>query len=85
MEIENANFYMDGSKALGMNEFPPLFFQHFWEEVGNDIFALVNYFLNKGHIPKELNSINITLIPKNVIYKIISKVLTNRLQEIIGT
>ncbi|KAF7815029.1 reverse transcriptase [Senna tora] len=100
MEIETAVFQMDGSKAPGPDGFPPMFFQKSWPVIEHDIYHLVGSFLNRGHMLWELNLTNISLIPKidnpasisdyrpiglcNVVYKIISKVITNRMQEIMG-
>ncbi|KAF7841945.1 reverse transcriptase [Senna tora] len=87
---------MDGSKAPGLDgSLPPMFFQKTWSVFEHDIYHVVSSFLNRGHMLRELNLTNMSLIPKtespasisdyrpiglcNVVYKIISKVLTNRL------
>ncbi len=85
--------------ALGPDGMPPLFYQKFWDSIGNDVSFAVLSCLNSGTILKSINHTYITLIPKipipkkvtnfrpislyNVIYKIISKVLTNRLKTIL--
>ena len=77
----------------GMNA---LFYQKFWRIVGDDVTSVVLDFLNSSTMLPEINYIHIVLIPKiksyermsdyrlitlcNVIYKIISKVLANRLK-----
>ena len=78
---------------------PPLFYQSFWSLIGVNICSAVLDCLNNCKIPLEINSTNITLIPKvkspelitdfrpislyNVVYKIVSKVLANRLRAIL--
>lgn len=100
MEIETALFQMDGHKAPGPDGMPAIFFQQFWNIVGEDIIRMASSFLTSGHLLKELNKSTIVLIPKgeeqisckdfrpislcNVTYKIISKILTNRLQDIMS-
>ena len=80
----------------GMNA---LFYQKFWHIVGDDVVSAVLDFLNNGNMLPEINHTNIVLIPKvkdlekmsdfrpislcNVIYKIISKVLANRLKQVL--
>ena len=76
-----------------------LFYQKFWHIIGNDVSSVVLDFLNFGNMISEINYTYIVLIPKvkspekmidfrpislcNVIYKIISKVLANRLKTIL--
>lgn len=78
---------------------PPLFYQNFWSLVGGDVTNSILYYLNSGSIPTHLNHTFITLIPKtknpervtkfrpislcNVLYKIFSKVLANRLKRVL--
>ena len=78
---------------------PSLFYQHFWGVVDIDVTSLVLSWLNLGTIPHPLNHTFITLVPKtknlesvseyrpislcNVLYKIFSKVLANRLMKIL--
>lgn len=75
------------------------FSQKYWDVVGDDIFGVVQNFFLDGALLKEMNHTNVTLIPNvlnpeminhfrpislcRFIYKIISKVLTNRLQPFI--
>ena len=86
-------------KSPGPDGMPPLFFQHYWDLVGKDITTYVLSFLNSASLPENLNHTFITLIPKvknpklvfdfrpislcNVLYKIFSKVLANRLKKIL--
>ena len=76
-----------------------LFYQKFWHVVGDSVTVIVLDFLNSGNMVPDINHTNIVLIPKvknpekisdfrpislrNVIYKIISKVLANRLKQVL--
>lgn len=98
-EVRAAVFQMGPLKAPGSDGFPGLFYQTYWDIVGEEVFAVVQSFFNDGIILREINHTNITLIPKvkhpevisqfrpislcRFIYKIISKVLANRLQPFI--
>ena len=90
---------MAPSKALGPNGMPPIFYQKYWHVVGQDVTNVVLSYLNSGCLLKSINHTFITLIPKvknlekltefrpislcNVIYKLVSKVLANRLKLIL--
>lgn len=79
----------------------PLFYQHFWGVVEHDVTSSVLSWLNSSTLPHPINHTFITLIPKtknlkhvqeycpislcNVLYKIFSKVLANRLKKILPT
>nr|XP_023919081.1 uncharacterized protein LOC112030645 [Quercus suber] len=99
LEVKEALKQMAPLKAPGPDGMPPLFFQHFWGVVEDDVTNSVLSWLNSGTIPHPLNHTFITLIPKiqnpvnvsdyrpislcNVLYKIFSKVLANRLKRIL--
>ncbi|XP_059629929.1 uncharacterized protein LOC132272867 [Cornus florida] len=88
-------------KAPGPDGFTPLFFQNNWDLMKTDLVKGFNLFLSTGFLTKSLNHTNITLIPKvrnpakmtqfwpislcNVIYKIYSKVLANRLKPLLSS
>uniref|UniRef100_A0A2N9IMR2 Reverse transcriptase domain-containing protein n=1 Tax=Fagus sylvatica TaxID=28930 RepID=A0A2N9IMR2_FAGSY len=98
-EAELAISQMAPSTAPGPDGMPPLFYKKFWHIVGPDILKAVLSCLNSDQLLKSINQTYITLIPKvksptrvtefrpislcNVLYKIISKVLVNRLKPIL--
>ena len=87
---------MGANKAPGPDGFTAGFFQTHWEVVGPAVTNAVLSFLNGGEMPTGVNQTIIVLIPKiknpqelksfrpislcNVIYKLCSKVLANRLR-----
>ena len=84
-------------KAPGPDGMFPLFFQKFWSIVGGVVTKTVLDFLNLGITPPKFNETHIVLVPKinspervteyrpislcNVIYKLASKNLANRLKK----
>jgi hypothetical protein len=99
IEVGTAIHQMAPMKAPGPDGFDVYFFQQNWAIVGKEVCKAVLFSLNSGVINKELNSTYIALIPKvknptnvidfrpislcNVLYKIISKVLANRLKKVL--
>jgi len=95
-EFEKALFMMDPNKAPGPDGFTAGFFQLHWKLIGPSVTRAVLDFLNGGQMPSAVNMTTIVLIPKvknpqdmknfrpislcNVLYKICSKVLANRLR-----
>ena len=99
LEVEVALKQMAPLKAPAPNGMPPLFYQNFWSLVGDDVSKTILSMLNSATIPYPLNHTVITLIPKtknplattdycpislcNVLYKLFSKVLANRVKKIL--
>ena len=98
-EVEQAIKQMSPSKAPGPDGMPPIFYQKYWNVLGSDVISTVLSCLNFGCLLKSINHTFLTLIPKvknpekvtdfrpislcNVIYKLVSKVLANRLKLIL--
>ncbi|XP_059428496.1 uncharacterized protein LOC132162251 [Corylus avellana] len=98
-EVSRAVNLMAPLMALGLDGFTICFYQDNWTTVGVEVCNSVLPFLNSGIIDADLNYTYIALIPKtknptsvtefrpislyNVLYKIVSKVLTNRLKGIL--
>jgi hypothetical protein len=98
-ELKEAVFGMELNKAAGLNGFNADFYQKFWPLVYVDMFQLVNDFFDKKINIDRLNFGVVTLVPKgadadkiqkykpicllNVIFKIITKMMVNRLIKVI--
>ncbi|KAL0355426.1 UNVERIFIED_CONTAM: LINE-1 retrotransposable element O protein [Sesamum radiatum] len=95
-EVLHALKQMHPLKSPGPDGMSPVFFQKYWSIVGTDVCATVLDFLNNGSLDPLVNFTHIVLIPKcpspsdmsqfrpislcNVIYKLASKVLANRVK-----
>ena len=63
-EVAIALQQMAPLKAPGLDGMPPLFYQHFWSTVNQDVISSILSWLNSGTIPITLNHTIITLVPK---------------------
>lgn len=88
----------DGNKALGPDGFNLMCFQKCWKVFKADVLQFFNDFYENGKLVRGVNSSFITLIPKidgpatildyrpisliGSLYKILAKVLTNRLRKV---
>ncbi|KAM1106692.1 hypothetical protein TB1_003568 [Malus domestica] len=97
-EVKAAMFQMHPSKSPNPDGMPPLFFQKYWGIIGQDITDAILSVLSLGKLLRKVNFTHVALIPKdgspkemvhfrpislcNILYKIVSKVLTNRLKLI---
>ncbi|KAL0006539.1 hypothetical protein SO802_008041 [Lithocarpus litseifolius] len=98
-EVRQAFFQMHSSKSLGPNGMSPFFFQKYWHIVGHDVSKAVISVLHSCHMLHKMNYTHIVLIPKkqdpktmadykpislgNVVSRILSKVLANRLKIVL--
>ena len=98
-EIRKTLFSMPVNKSPGPDGFTCEFFKETWSIVGRDFVVAIQSFFKTGFLPKGVNSTILALIPKkteakvmkdyrpisccNVLYKVISKILANRLKNIL--
>jgi hypothetical protein len=98
-EISDALFQIGPLKAPGPDGFPARFLQRNWGLLKDDIVKAVQEFFSSGVLPEDVNETAIVLIPKkdnpeelkdfrpislcNVVFKIISKCLVNRLRPLL--
>ncbi|XP_057444702.1 uncharacterized protein LOC130736943 [Lotus japonicus] len=99
-EVEEAIFHMHPTKAPGLDGLPALFFQKFWHILGDDVSNFCLEVLHNIISPGSINKTLIVLIPKikksvhatqfrpislcNVIFKIITKTIANRLKIVLS-
>jgi hypothetical protein len=99
-EVSFALNQMGPLKAPGPDGLSAGFFQNHWDILGDEVCQLVLDILNSKIMHAHLNMTNIALIPKvknptcvtefrpislcNVLYKLVSKVLANRLKKILS-
>jgi hypothetical protein len=99
-EVELALSQMHPLKSPGPDGFAACFYQKSWATVKIDVCMAVLDFLNNGVFDNDLNVTHIVLIPKkknpsfltdyrpislcNVLYKLIAKVIANRLKKVLA-
>ncbi|KAL0017636.1 hypothetical protein SO802_004705 [Lithocarpus litseifolius] len=99
-EIKSGLWSLKPFKAPGADGLHAGFYQQFWHEVGKSVCEVVMNVFEHGVVPEFLNDTLITLIPKcpspeslnnyrpislcNSVYKIISKIIVNRIRPYIG-
>ncbi|XP_060210676.1 uncharacterized protein LOC132637634 [Lycium barbarum] len=91
---------MPSDKSPGIDGYPIEFFNRNWDVVKGDVLGAVAEFFQSGKMPKSFSGTAVTLIPKisnptlvkdyrpiaccTTFYKIITKVLTNRIKTVIA-
>ncbi|GJR52782.1 RNA-directed DNA polymerase, eukaryota [Tanacetum coccineum] len=99
-ELKTAVWDCGTDKSPGPDGYTFGFYRKFWSIIKNDVYAAVKHFFNHGDIPAGCNASFIALIPKiadaNLVkdfrpisligstYKIIAKILANRLVVVLG-
>lgn len=99
-EMKDAMFDIGENKAPGPDGYTSKFFKSACNIVGEDICKAIQLFFQTDDIPNGINATSIALVPKmltpekvsdyrpiaccNVVYKCISKMLTNRIKDVLG-
>lgn len=97
--MKEALFSIPNTKARGPDGFTAGFYKDSGDLIGNEVTHVVLNFFTSGRLLGQINTTNITLVPKikcpksvsdyrpisccNVIYKLIYKLLTQRLAEVL--
>lgn len=100
IEVKQALFSIHADKAPRPDGFSAGFYHTNWENIGGDIVKEIQDFFISDRLPDRINETHVCLIPKvtspkmvadyrpialcNVYYKIISKILTKRLQPLLS-
>lgn len=98
-EVQKALFNIGDLNAPGPDGLHAIFFKRFWNMLGDELTDEVQHAINDAVIPEGWNDTTIIMIPKvdnpdkvaqfrpislcNVVYKVISKVLSSRLKVIL--
>jgi len=98
-EVQKALFSIGDLKAPGQDGLHAIFYKRFWNMLGDDLVVQVLGAVNSATIPSGWNDTMIVMIPKvenpdkvaqfrpislcNVVYKVISKMLANRMKGIL--
>ncbi|KAK3193470.1 hypothetical protein Dsin_024780 [Dipteronia sinensis] len=98
-EIKKSVFELGATKAPGKDGLHALFYQQYWDNVGSSVVKACLECLNDGNLMVKMNDTPVTLIPKkklterimdfrpinlsNVLYKIVSKSIANRLRLVL--
>ena len=98
-EVLMALQQMHPTKSARLDDMSAIFYKKYWSIVGNDVTKMALNVLNSNMSMVEINKTNITLVPKvkhpskmsefrpislcNVAYKLIAKVLANRLKAVL--
>ncbi|KAK2445049.1 hypothetical protein QL285_016023 [Trifolium repens] len=99
-EVKETIWSCDGNKSLGPDGFNLNFFKSCWAIVKQDIMNFLTEFHNNAFLPKAYTASFLTLVPKKdhpqelvdfrpicligSLYKILSKLLANRLKRVMG-
>ncbi|KAK9217220.1 hypothetical protein WN943_005845 [Citrus x changshan-huyou] len=100
-DVKVALFDMHPDKSPGPDGMNSVFYQRFWNTVGEDVTNACLSFINNCSLPVGLNDTSVVLIPKkqkpeilsdmrpialcNVLYKIVAKMLANRMKSVLGS
>ncbi|XP_043721016.1 uncharacterized protein LOC122668529 [Telopea speciosissima] len=100
-EVKRVVFSLKDSKAPGPDGFGAGFYKHSWVIIGEELTNAVQLFFTNSFMPHSINATFINLVPKsgdvstfagfrpialcNLLYKIITKILSNRIQHVIGS
>ncbi|XP_021971338.1 uncharacterized protein LOC110866498 [Helianthus annuus] len=99
-EVKRAMFSIGENKAPGPDGYTSAFFKKSWDVVGGEVTKAVLDFFSNGQILKQINHTILALVPKvetpntvldyrpisccNVLYKCISKIITDRIKRGLG-
>ena len=100
MEVKKALFDMGSNKAPGPDGVCTGFYQRCWSKIGRSLVKWVQEIFRRKELPPGVNSVLISLIPKvkspevvehlrsislcNVNYKVVTKVIVNRLRPLLN-